>query len=118
MSLKSKKIIDIWEGEYRVFINFYNNREKYTLGYPKKSTYLKDVYFSINQVEQDRLSFSEANKYLSQGMINLLAPKVKGITGYSKKAIEAKSYGYCQKCGRRLRGDTSKKLCYDCWINR
>jgi hypothetical protein len=25
------------------------------------------------------------------------------------------TYGHCQKCGKKLSGDRSKKLCYSCW---
>ena len=24
-------------------------------------------------------------------------------------------YGYCDECGKKLRGDRSKSLCYECW---
>ena len=26
-------------------------------------------------------------------------------------------YGFCRRCGKKLRGDRSKDLCYECWKN-
>lgn len=123
----SKKIIDIWEGEYRVFFNFYSGKEKVTLGFPKRNNNISDVYVKINDIEQPRISFSEAKKYLTQGMINMISPRVKGLSsGYSSNPprrigprgnSKKHTYGYCNKCGKKLRGDKSKDLCYECWSN-
>lgn len=131
--LKSKKIIDIWEGQVRVFFNFYQGREKITLGFPKKWSKLNDVYFKINDEEQPRISLYEGRSYLTSGMITMLAPHVKGLTNsYAPKTISypAKratgtrrisnqqsetTFGHCTNCGKKLRGDVTKKLCTVCW---
>lgn len=123
----SKKIIDIWDGEYRVFFNFYRGKEKVTLGFPKRTTKISDVYVKINDIEQPRISFSEAKSYLTQGMINMIAPRVKGLSSAyssnSTKRIVSSSlsknptYGFCNNCGKKLRGNKSKDLCYECWSN-
>jgi len=26
-------------------------------------------------------------------------------------------YGFCNRCGKKLQGDKSKALCYECWKN-
>ena len=56
--------------------------------------------------------------FLTQGMKTMLAPRVKGIINKTKKVLVpsgSTNYGYCQRCGKKLQGDRSKKLCYECW---
>jgi hypothetical protein len=124
--MKINKIVDIWEGEYRLFFNFYNGNKKITLGFPLRNTSLSDVYVKINNQEQPRISIKEAKNYLTQGMVSIISSRVKGLSSgpsYALKQIEAGSnskdsnYGYCKECGKKLRGDKSKDLCYECWSN-
>lgn len=114
--MKSNKIIDIWEGQYRVFFNFYYEGRKMAFGFPKKGSSYSDVYFSIDGVEQDRISISEAKSYLSQSIIATIAPRVEGLGSQdTNPKLLNSAYGYCVKCGNKLSGDKSKKLCYRCW---
>ena len=134
--LYSKKIVDIWEGEYRVFFNFFHQREKITFGFPKKGTRISDVYFKIDDEEQPRISIGEAKSYLTMGMRQILSPMVKGLESshphaksigykypqgrqnkYTKKTITKSMQGYCSNCQKKLRGDITKKLCFECWKN-
>ena len=124
--MKSNKIVDIWEGEYRLFFNFYKGGEQITLGFPLRNTSVSDVYVKINNTEQPRISIEEAKTYLTQGMVSLISSRVKGLSSnssYPKKQIGSggyskhSDYGYCNKCGKKLRGDKSKELCYECWSN-
>lgn len=91
--MRSNKIFDMWEGEYRVFFNFYKDGSRVTLGFPSKNSYLRDVYLKIDGVEQNSISIPEASGYLSSGMRDIIGSKVKGLGGGSKptKYVESKS---------------------------
>jgi hypothetical protein len=91
--MKSNKLFDMWEGEYRVFFNFYKDGSSITLGFPSKNSYLKDVYLKIDGVQHEPISMSEASGYLSTGMRELVKDKVKGLGGGSSNRgyIESKS---------------------------
>lgn len=53
----------------------------------------------------------------NQGMINVLSPRVKGLGSKAASAYlaERSGYGFCTRCGKKLKGDTSRELCYACW---
>jgi hypothetical protein len=117
--MKNNKLVQINEGEYYLFFNFYKGKQNITLGYPYKKSSRNDVYLKINEIEQDRISYSEASKYLSQSLITVLPiHRVKGIyynkkLNYSPRSIEKKTY--CKLCEKQLRGNLSKVICTNCF---
>jgi len=58
--LKSKKLYDVHEGQYRIFYNFYRGKDRLTLGFPKNAAVCHDVYIQVNGTEQDRFSIPKA----------------------------------------------------------
>lgn len=85
--MKSNKIFDVHEGEYRVFFNFFKNGSQVTLGFPLKHTKSNKVYLRIDDEEQEKISIPEASGYLTSGMVNILGNKVKGISGSSSRLL-------------------------------
>jgi hypothetical protein len=116
--MRNNKLVQINEGEYYLFFNFYKNNEKITLGYPYKNSRRNDVYLEINN-EVRYVSFNEANKFLNSGIKQLLPlHRIKGITNTNNNILQNTNYGYCNNCGKKLRGDITKELCTDCWHNK
>lgn len=118
--------MDIWEGKWRVFFNFFKDNQRITFGFPKSNSNVNDVYFKIDNIEQPRISIPEAASYLSQGMKELIAPRVKGLivnstsqrlvsSNFSSYNSANSRYGHCNNCGKVLRGNKGKELCYSCW---
>ncbi len=117
--MKSNKLLEITEGEYYLFFNFYKNREQITLGYPYSNSPRNDVYLSVNGEEKGRLSYKESNKYLVDAIKNVLPLyKIKGLSTVNTKSIESQKIGFCNNCGKKLRGDITKDLCTECWKNK
>jgi hypothetical protein len=116
--MKNNKLVQINEGEYYLFFNFYKGKQNITLGYPYKESYRNDVYLNINGVEQGRITYSEANKYLSQSLLSVLPiNRIKGISnknlvGSPKQTIETIK---CKLCEKQLRGNLSKVICTECF---
>jgi hypothetical protein len=116
--MKNNKLVQINEGEYYLFFNFYKGNQNITLGYPYKESYRTDVYLNINGVEKGRISYSEANKYLSQSLLAVLPiHRVKGISsqnlGSGPKQISETVH--CKLCEKQLRGNLSKVICTECF---
>jgi hypothetical protein len=116
--MKNNKLVQINEGEYYLFFNFYKGKQNITLGYPYKESFRTDVYLNINGEEIGRISYSEANKYLSQSLLSILPiHRVKGISTKnivsSTKQITASVH--CKLCEKQLKGNLSKVLCTECF---
>ena len=116
--MRNKKLVQINEGEYYLFFNFYKGKENITLGYPYKGSTINDVYLGINGVEAGRISYTEGNKYLSQSILSVLPiHRIKGIN--SNKVVgtpKQKSLSvHCKLCEKQLRGNLTKVICTECF---
>jgi hypothetical protein len=116
--MKNNKLVQINEGEYYLFFNFYKGSENITLGFPYKNSSRNDVYLGVNGEEQGRISYSEANKYLSKSLLSILPiHRIKGISSNtlisSTKQIE--NQVKCKLCDKLLRGNLSKVFCTECY---
>jgi hypothetical protein len=116
--MKNNKLVQINEGEYYLFFNFYKGRENITLGFPYKNSSRNDVYLGINGVEKGRISYAEANKYLSQSILSVLPiHRIKGVG--SKNFVSPTKHlvasVQCKICEKLLRGNLSKVICTECF---
>jgi len=100
--------LSLIDGQYRTFENHYVNGVQYTFGFPKYECKDRRVWVGIDKMEIERISMSEANRRIKQKNHVGYSNKIRSI-GYSN------SYGYCNRCNKKLRGDRSKKNCYACW---
>lgn len=108
ISSSPKIRLGLIDGQYRSFENHYVNGVQYTFGFPKYGCKDRRVWVGIDKMEIERISMSEANRRIKQ----------KNYVGYSNKTRSigySNSYGYCNRCNKKLRGDRSKKNCYACW---
>jgi len=128
--LRSHKVMDIYDGAYRVFYNFYNNGKQITLGFPKSNCSDTSVWLAFDGVEAGRIELAEANRYLDNGMgmmlksmipnlsNNLYSGRQRFIAGPVKSSPPAKSRshsGHCIRCGKGIRHDTDRPLCSSCF---
>lgn len=132
ISSTPEKRISLVDGHSRVFQNYYINGQQYTFGFPKSDCPDQRVWIGMNKFEYERISKNEAqrrlkNKDLTSEVCRILGSgsysKPKRIGGYSSGSSKNKysrqrstsGYGHCNNCGKKLRGDTSKRLCHACW---
>lgn len=121
VKLRSSKVLDVFDGEYRIFFNFYNENNQITLGYPKENCSDKEVYLAIDGEEQDRITISEAKGYMTAGISNLLGgiATINSLPRYPSptKSIpqHIHSRGHCIRCGESIDFDTDKPFCYSCF---
>jgi hypothetical protein len=116
--MKNNKIVQINEGEYYLFFNFYKNKENITLGFPYKNSTRNDVFLGVNGIEKGRISYSEANKYLSQSLLSILPiHRIKGISSRNLfiSSNQISNNVNCKLCQKQLRGNLSKVLCTECY---
>lgn len=99
--MKSRKIADVYEGEHRTFYNYYKGNQRITLGMPT-SPRAKDVWVSVNGETKDKISVGQARRLMSS-------------SGSGSLAIGSGGSGTCNSCGKTLRGNKNKPLCYSCW---
>jgi uncharacterized protein YpbB len=117
--MKSNKLLEITEGEYYLFFNFYKSRKQITLGYPYLDSPRNDVYLSVDGEEKGRLSYSESNKYLVDAIKKVLPIyEVKGLSAVKPKTVQSQQIGFCNNCSKKLRGDITKDVCTECWKNQ
>lgn len=117
--MRRNKILDVWEGEYRIFFNFYQNDENVTLGFPINNQY-SDVYIKVNGEEQPRISISEAIQFLDDGIKKVILPRINHLSIHSGtfKSLPSRaqsSRGHCIRCGDTIDFDLSRPLCYSCY---
>lgn len=118
--MRNNKLVQINEGEYYLFFNFFKGKQEITLGFPYKGTNRNDVYLSVNNIEQGRISFQDARKFLSDSIIAVLPlDRVKGIqltsTNRTTKQISNKPQAACKICEKQLRGNLDKSMCTSCY---
>ena len=118
--MRNNKLVQINEGEYYLFFNFFKGKQEITLGFPYKGSYRNDVYLSVNSIEQGRISFQEARKFLSDSIIAVLPlDRVKGIqlatNKRTTKQISNKPQAACKICEKQLRGNLDKTMCTSCY---
>lgn len=53
-------LINSFEGEYRFFENYYVNGKERTFGFPKPNCLDKRIWFGVDTIEIDRLSYEDA----------------------------------------------------------
>lgn len=114
----SRRLATITEGQYRVFINFYKNGGSLSLGFPKHNCSKRTVYFD-NGGYMSYISCNSARNMLDVGMSNMLENALGVSLPYHSPTknigYSSSGYGYCDRCGKKLRGNKSKELCYSCW---
>jgi hypothetical protein len=116
--VKNNKLVQINEGKYYLFFNFYKGRENITLGFPYKNSKRNDVFLGVNGIEQGRISYSEANKYLSQSLLSIIPiHRIKGISARNlvNSSNQSEEKVLCKLCEKQLRGDLSKVICTECF---
>lgn len=107
MNRYSRKIGDIREGETRNFINMYKNGKRLSVGLPKPSNKNKKFYLKTDS-GVEYISASEGRQLLGQ--------TVGRLGGNQTRALHSSnSYGYCNNCGKELRGNRAKSHCTKCW---
>jgi len=116
--VKNNRLVQINEGEYYLFFNFYRGKENITLGYPYKDSKISNVYLGVNGFEEGRISYTEANKYLSQSILSVLPiHRIKGIN--SNKVVSTPKQisvsVQCKLCEKQLRGNLKKVICTKCY---
>ena len=55
--MKNNKLVQINEGEYYLFFNFYKGRENITLDFPNKIPKKKIVFFEVIGLEQVKIFY-------------------------------------------------------------
>jgi hypothetical protein len=116
--VKNNKLVQINEGEYYLFFNFYKGRENITLGFPYKNSKRNDVFLGVNGIEQGRISYSEANKYLSHSLLSIIPiHRVKGISDRNlvNSSNQPEEKVLCKLCEKQLRGNLLKVICTECF---
>ena len=116
--MKNNKLVQINEGEYYLFFNFYKGRENITLGFPYKNSKRNDVFLGVNGIEQGRISYSEANKYLSQSLLSIIPiHRIKGISAKNlvNSSNQSEEKVFCKLCEKQLRGNLLKVICTECF---
>lgn len=129
--LRSQKVMDIYDGSYRVFINFYKNGKQITLGYPKSNCSDKRVWLAFDGAESGRIELHEANRYLDSGQgltLKLLIPNLSNSTPAAKPQtyfprvaraslpVKRQTYsGHCIRCGKNIKHNTNRPLCSSCF---
>ncbi len=131
--LRSQKVMDIFDGSYRVFINFYSQGQQVTLGYPKPNCSDTRIWLAVDGEEVGRISASEAKNYLESGMGYTLksilpdlfslntsyatkpALSISSTSNYKPKAYTHATSGHCIRCGDDIDHDTDKPFCYSCY---
>jgi hypothetical protein len=116
--VKNNKLVQVNKGEYYLFFNFYKGKQNITLGFPYKNSNRNDVFLGLNGVEQGRISYSEANKYLTQSLLSILPiHRIKGISpkNITNSPKELKGTARCKLCDKQLRGNLAKVLCTECF---
>jgi len=121
VKLRSSKVLDVFDGEYRIFFNFYNDNKQITLGYPKENCSDKEVYLAVDGEEKNRITISEASGFMSAGIRNILG----GIADLHSLPIHSTrqkilpqysiSRGYCIRCRESIDFDPHKPFCYSCF---
>lgn len=128
-----KKVLEVNEGKYRTFINVYRDGKMYTLGYPKSTSTLHDVWVGCECKEVDRISVDEANALLDNGS-SCSSLRLTNFDNYNEMSkavshrhnpniqshsVTSKLYGNytgkCLICGKTLRGNTRKTHCTECY---
>jgi hypothetical protein len=126
ISALPEKRISLVEGEHRVFQNVHINDQQYSFGFPKPACQDQRVWVGLNKKEVERISKSEAEKRLKGKNLtyeikkllsddNRSSNKLPDKRSPKAKSKEAQTTGFCNKCSKKLRGDTSKSLCHECW---
>ena len=116
--MKNNKLVQINEGEYYLFFNFYKGRENITLGFPYKNSKRNDVFLGVNGIEQGRIPYSEANKYLSQSLLSIIPiHRIKGISAKNlvNSSNQSEEKVFCKLCEKQLRGNLLKVICTECF---
>lgn len=114
ISVKPKLRYSFNEGYARDFHNYtMNDGTQYSFGFPQNNCPDQRVWVGKDvgnsKVEIARVSHSQAELMIRDREVNLLSHnKPIQISSYS-------TYGYCDNCGKKLRGNRSKKHCYECW---
>lgn len=103
--LKSRPVLRVDEGEYRTFVTRYVNGRRETLGIPKENCRDQRIWAGVDYKEIGRCTYNQ----LSYSERRLLED------GGCSFDDEEYPEGYCQRCGKQLRGNTRKPLCYACW---
>jgi hypothetical protein len=118
LQMKNNKLVQINEGQYYLFFNFHKGLKNITLGFPYKNSKQNDAYIAVNGVEQGRISYFEANKYLSQSLLSVLPiHRVKGISSRNlvSSPEQIVEIVHCKLCKKQLRGNLSKVICIECF---
>lgn len=109
--------ISLIDGEYRYFENHYVNGKQYSFGFPKGNCPDKRVWVGIGKEEIERISYSEAMRRIRTP--NYISNQIKYL-GSNSSSTKSK-FGYCSNGlhihnpPKKLRGDITKKYCFDCW---
>lgn len=102
---KSKRLLEVREGHSFIFYNFEKNGERISIGVPKDDCENKDYYLGVNGETKGYMARSKGQAALASGFGSMSSSRQLG-TGSS---------GTCNACGKKLRGNTRKPLCYSCW---
>lgn len=111
--------ISLIDGQYRYFENHYVNGKQYSFGFPKENCTDRRVWVGIGKEEIERISYAEAMRRI--GSKNYISNQTKYISSSSNSTKP--KVGYCSNGlhihnpPKKLRGDTTKKYCFDCWQN-
>tara|TARA_Y100000385_G_scaffold149562_1_gene155080 strand:+ start:395 stop:1108 length:714 start_codon:yes stop_codon:yes gene_type:complete len=116
--MRNNNLVQINEGEYYLFFNFYKGKKNITLGYPYKNSKRNNVYLNINGVEEGRISYNDANFFLSKSILSVLPiHRIKGINPCkvlsTPKQISVSIE--CKLCEKQLRGNLTKVICSECF---
>jgi len=132
ISALPEKRISIVDGEHRVFKNVHINGQQYSFGFPKPECKDQRVWVGLNEKEVERISKSQAENRLKGKDLGYAIKKLLRDSNHSSnklldkrsskvnsrnkvKSREVHTKGYCKKCDKKLRGDTNKLLCHECW---
>lgn len=116
--MRNNRLIQINEGEHYLFFNFFKGKEMITLGFPYTTSCRNDVYLGSNGKEKGRISFFQAQKYLTESILSALPlNKLKGISSVNTKNITSNQNGIakCKICEKKLRGNLLKPFCTQCY---
>ena len=108
LSAKPTKRVSYIDGSYRFFENHYVNGIQYTFGFPQSHCTDKRVWVGIDKQELERISIAEARRRIRGGIT------IEYTNSYRQIST---GYGFCSNCSKKLRGNRSKKHCFECWTN-
>lgn len=109
--LKSHRVMDIDEGEYRWFISVHKDGARWTFGFPKDFCPDRRVYCAINREQQEPMTLTAAQRQLGGLFQSAVRPALAAASDCRRRlpaaatpsrACSSLPREKCPKCGKAL----------------